>query len=93
MPRKRKAPLSRAEQVEEWKKGTWRVSPRGARWRNIKGYNVAVMEIDGKSGVWKWRLKRTEDDDAAAEWKEPFTSEHKAKTSVLNKLADKLGLV
>ncbi|GAA4459050.1 hypothetical protein [Novipirellula rosea] len=81
----------RDEFVKTWLNRRWKTSGAGAKWQNIRGFNVSVVRDFDDPSTWKWRLKSI-DSDVEEFSSDLFDSEQFAKRDVLLKLAGKLGI-
>lgn len=71
--------------------GDWRKAGESrAIYKNIKGYNVAVMTDRNNPDVWTWVITRR--GETAGDWShDKYDSEDTAKRRGLEALADRLG--
>lgn len=88
--------MTREEFVEKYFPRGWKPARTGsgAVFKNLRGFNVAVMERDEKPGHWKWRIRPAGSDNVKDDvWSEAdSTNEEAAKRAVLGALARKIGL-
>lgn len=85
--------MSKADQIEEWLHQGWKKSTggTGAKWKNIRGYHVAVMEDHKNQGRWFYRIGL--EDSAAYDYSQTqYSTEDAAKRAVLGMLCDKLDI-
>ena len=76
--------MDRSEQIEVWQNGKWRVGKKGATFKDIKGYRVAVMPTPQNPGVRTWVINKPSE---VPEWsEEDHDDEEAAMQAVLERL-------
>jgi len=88
--------LTRDKFIERYLPKGWKPAKTesGAIYKNLRGYNISVMERNEKPGHWKWRMRPVGMKNASKDvWSErDCLTELAAKRAVLEELAKKLGI-
>lgn len=86
-------PRIKADQIEAWLPRGRKESTTGskAKWKNLRGYHVFVVEDHEHQGKWKYRIG-LEDSDTRDYIQPIYSTEEAAERAVLGKLCDELGI-
>ncbi|SMP41701.1 hypothetical protein SAMN06265222_101635 [Neorhodopirellula lusitana] len=84
-------PKSKADRIEKWLPRGWKESTSGseAKWKNISGYHIAVMEDHDHPAKWKYRIGR-QNSKVLDYSQSRYSTEDDAKRAVLEILCNKL---
>ncbi|MBX9790526.1 MAG: hypothetical protein K2Y37_16525 [Pirellulales bacterium] len=85
----RNEPMDEAE-IDRYVRGAWNLAGSGARWLNLRGYNVSVLEFSDDR--WGWQLQR---ERGGGQERSPGTyeTEAAAKRAALVRLAARINAV